>query len=301
MSRRRVRGVADNGPPPAAAAALYAGEVMHARLKPVAHRFVWRVFTVLVDLDRLAEAGRLSPLFSVDRFNVVSLHQRDHGPRDGSPLAPHVRRLVAEAAPGRAVARILMLAYPRVLGQVFNPITVYFACGEGGEPVAIVYEVRNTFGGMHSYVLPVAPGEASEAGIRQSQEKTFFVSPFIEMRQTYDFRILPPGEAVRIRILESDPEGPILSATFGGRRSALSTRTLLSALASARLLPFKVLGAIHIEAVRLLLKGVKGLPIPRAAKGTTVSVRRPGSAAGHATGGRGAAPIRETATGRLPG
>jgi DUF1365 family protein len=73
-------------PPPAAAASLYLGDVMHARMKPVAHRFVYRVFSMLLDADRLDEAARLSPLFSIGRFNLASFDPADHGPRDGSSL-----------------------------------------------------------------------------------------------------------------------------------------------------------------------------------------------------------------------
>jgi len=262
-----------NGPPPAAAATLYGGTVMHARLRPAHHRFSYRVFTVCLDLDRLDEAGRASRLFSIDRVNLVSVHQRDHGPRDGTPLAPYARRLAAQAlkGPDTAVTRVLMLAYPRILGQVFNPLTVYFAYTDGPDPAVVLYEVRNTFGGMHTYVRPVAPGELSDGGVRQREHKDFFVSPFIPMDKTYHFRLMPPGEAVRVRILETDGDGPLLSATYHGMAEALTTRRILSALRSGRLFPFKVIGAIHVEAIRLLLKNVKGLPIPKTAKGTTVS------------------------------
>ncbi len=265
---------AANGAPPAEAAVLYAGEVMHARMKPVPHRFTYQVLTVLLDLDRLEEANRASPLFSIDRPNLVSVNARDHGPRDGSPLAPHARALIAEATGLEAgtIRRVFMLAYPRLFGQVFNPLTVYFAYADGEAPVGILYEVRNTFGGMHTYALPVADGELSAGGIRQRRAKSFFVSPFIEMEETYAFRLLPPGEGVRVRILETDREGPILSATFAGRRRPLTTRALAAALGEQRFFPFKVIGAIHVEAVRLLAKGIKGLPIPREAKRTTWSV-----------------------------
>lgn len=280
-----------NGPPPDTPVSLYVGEVMHARLKPVGHRFSYAVFTLLLDLDRLAEADRASPLLSIGRrFNLVSVDPRDHGPRDGSCLAAHARRLAAGATglPEAAFARVLMLAYPRILGQVFNPLTVYFALSAEGAPLALLYEVRNTFGGMHTYALPVAAGEAGPAGIRQRQDKGFFVSPFIAMEESYAFRVMPPGRSVKVRILESDAGGPLLSATFNGRREAVSTARLARLVAGGRMFPFKVLGAIHLEAVRLLLKGVKGLPIPRTAKRTTTSLGGPsGGEAALAGAGRG--------------
>jgi len=78
----------------------------------------------------------------------------------------------------------------------------------------MIYEVRNTFGEIHAYVLPVQPGEISQAGVRQEQDKLFYVSPFIGMAMRYRFRVSPPGARVTLRILETDREGPLLAATF---------------------------------------------------------------------------------------
>ena len=91
----------------------------------------------------------------------------------------------------------------------------------------IIYEVRDTFGKTHPYVLPVKPGETSSAGIRQALDKLFYVSPFIEMAMRYHFHISPPDEYFRLRILETSREGPHFAATFAGRRRAPTTRALL--------------------------------------------------------------------------
>ncbi len=244
-----------NGAAPAAPAALYVGEVMHARLKPVGHRFTYRVANLLIDLDRLGAADRMSRLFSVGRFNLFSFEERDHGPRDGSSLRRHVDRLLAEAGAERP-ARVLLLCYPRVLGYVFNPLSVYFALDAAGRTIALVYEVRNTFGGLHTYVEPVRPGQATGAGIRQSRAKAFFVSPFLDMDHRYRFSLLPPGEAVRVRILETDRDGPTLSATFAGRLRPMADRTLAGIFAAMPFHTLKVVAGIHYEAARLWWKGV---------------------------------------------
>ena len=101
--------MADNGGPPPAAAQLYPGMVMHARLKPFGHRFSYSVFTLLVDIDRLAEAAKVSRLFSVGRFNLMSFNEADHGPRDGSSLRAHVDRLLAARGISTPPARVLLL------------------------------------------------------------------------------------------------------------------------------------------------------------------------------------------------
>jgi hypothetical protein len=239
-----------------APAVLYRGDVMHARLRPVAHRFRYRVFALLLDLDRLDEADRLSPLFSVGRFNLLSFHPRDHGALGAISLRAHVEGLLAARGVDLAGGRIRLLCYPRVLGVGFNPLSVYFAEDRAGEVVGIVHEVRNTLGERHSYVLPVAPGERDGAALRQGAAKAFRVSPFMPMGATYRFRLEIPGERVRVRILESDGAGPMLAAAFVGERRPLSTREILAACAAAPLLTWKVIAAIRFEALRLWRKGL---------------------------------------------
>jgi DUF1365 family protein len=251
---RSATTAAANGPLLKAAAGLYVGEVMHARLKPVGHRFAYRVTNLVVDVDRLQEAGRSCRLFSVGRFNLFSFHERDHGERDGSPLRPHVDGLLSDAGVARP-ARVLLLCYPRVLGFVFDPISIYYALDGEDRVTALVYEVHNTFGESHSYVAPVRPGEATDAGIRQSCPKRFYVSPFMAMDQRYHFSLMPPGDQVRLRILETDAGGPTLAATFSGRYKPLRDRTLAAIFAAMPLHTLKVVAAINFEAARLWLKG----------------------------------------------
>jgi uncharacterized protein len=250
---------------PQVAAALYCGEVMHARLKPLAHRFSYRVMSLLIDLGRLEEAGRQSPLFAVNHAALYSFHEADHGERDGSSLRAYAERRAAEQGIDLAGGKVLLLCYPRLLGYTFNPLSVYFCHRADGSLALIIYEVRNTFGDIHAYVLPVRPGELSAAGLRQTQDKLFYVSPFVEMAMRYYFRLTPPGERVRLRILETDREGPLLAATFSGRRSVLTTSALLQSFLTLPLVTLKIMAAIHWEALRLWLKGARLQPRPHAA------------------------------------
>jgi DUF1365 family protein len=263
--------------PKADAAALYFGTVMHARMKPMAHRFTYKVMSLLIDLDRLAEADRMSPLlFGVNRRALYSFNECDHGLRDGSSLRRHAQGLAAERGIDLTGGRVLLLGYPRMFGYTFNPLSVYFCYDASGALALVIYEVRNTFGDLHPYVLPVEPGQLGPAGLRQEQDKLFYVSPFIEMAMRYHFRVAPPGDGVKVRILETDAAGPVLAATFSGRRRALSSLTLLQASLQVPFLTMKVIGAIHWEALRLWIKGARLVPRP------TVAVAKPGLASGTA-------------------
>lgn len=243
--------------PDGAAGALYVGNVMHARLRPRAHRFRYRVFTLLADLDRLSELDRASPLFSVGRWNLVSFHPRDHGlPGATAPLADQARAAFARA--GIAAERVWLMAYPRLFGYAFNPISVYYGTDAEGRLVGALAEVRNTFGERHTYPLALAA-----EGARARADKAFHVSPFLPMDLAYRFGLEAPGAEARVSIVESDAQGPILTAIFAGARRALSSRTLLAALARTPLMTLKVVAAIHWEALRLLAKGIRVHPHPR--------------------------------------
>jgi uncharacterized protein len=257
IRKERITTIAENGSAPDAAVSLYVGEVMHARLKPFTHRFVYRVFSLLVDLDRLEEADRRSVLFGIDRAALVSFHQKDHTDRKGESLRARADRLFLDAGLPERPSRVLLLAYPRILGYVFNPISVYFAYDDTDALNAVIYAVRNTFGEQHTYVARVEPGDLTSAGLRQTRTKIFHVSPFIDMGARYRFRLLPPGEIVRLRIHETEGDQPLLSATFAGERNDLTTRSLARILLRIPLMTWKVIAGIHYEALKLWWKGAR--------------------------------------------
>jgi DUF1365 family protein len=264
MAKQTAKAAA-HGDTAEAAAALYFGDVMHARLKPVGHRFHYRVMSLLIDLDRLEDADRQSRLFGVNRAALFGFNEADHGDRDGSSLRQYAQRRAAEHGIDLTGGRVLLLCYPRLLGYTFNPLSVYFCYRADGGLALMIYEVRNTFGDIHAYVLPVQPGELSDAGLRQAQDKLFYVSPFIDMPMRYHFRVSMPGKRIKLRILETDGAGPLLAATFHGSRRDLTAASLLRALFALPLVPFKILAAIHWEALRLWLKGVRLVRRPHAA------------------------------------
>jgi len=266
---------AQAGMPSEPAASLYFGEVMHARLKPMGHRFSYRVMSLLIDLDRLDDADRQTRLFGVNHAALYSFHEKDHGERDGASLRVYAQRRAAECGVDLTGGRVLLLCYPRLLGFTFNPLSAYFCYRADGELALMMYEVRNTFGDIHAYVLAIKPGELSEAGLRQQQDKLFYVSPFIDMPMRYHFRLSTPAADVKLRILETDSSGPLLAATFHGRRRDLNAAQLLRSFCALPLVTLKIVAAIHWEALRLWIKGAR--LVPRSMSATGHSARNPAS------------------------
>lgn len=241
------------------ASGLYRGVVTHTRFKPRAHRLRYRIFMLLIDLDELPVLDRGLKLFGVGRFSLTGFSQRDHLDGSATPLKAQVETILAEAGiPGGGPVRILCM--PRILGGVFNPLTVYFCHRPDGALSAILYEVNNTFGEKHSYLIPADGRPVIEQGVA----KGFYVSPFMDMDLAYGFRIMPPGEGVSVAVDVSDAEGRILAAAFAGSRVELTDAALWRAWLSHPLMTLGVMSAIHWEAAKIWLKGEKIRARPKA-------------------------------------
>jgi len=232
--------------------ALYRGTVRHTRLRPVHHDFKYRVYYGLWDIDELDRLDRGLRFFSVGRFNLFAISRHDHGPEDGTSLRDWVEENLSRAGVELSGGRIELLAYPRVLGYVFNPISVWYCYDPDERLVAVIHEVRNTFGDKHSYVVPVDGRDLSH-----EFEKLLHVSPFNDMGSTYSFSMTHPGEHLSLGIGQRDDEGPLFRAGLSLHRIPLTDLNLLRLFWSHPLLTLKVIGGIHWEAVRLWLKGAK--------------------------------------------
>ncbi|MEM6852701.1 MAG: DUF1365 family protein, partial [Pseudomonadota bacterium] len=246
-------------------------------MQPFTHRFTYRVFSILLDIDAIGAAAAGAKLFSYNAFNIFSFFDKDHGDRTGAPLRAWAEARLAEAGvPG--AARIELLCFPRVLGHVFNPLSIYYCYDTDDTPIAIIYEVNNTFGETHAYVAPADRAGNAAAPIRQQAEKTFYVSPFFEVAGRYDFTLPPPGQRLDVHIRAHRDAKTQLVATLNGNRRALTDGHLASAFVRYPMMTWKVVGAIHWEALHLWRKGaayVSRRPKPEA----TSSVGRPTPAA----------------------
>ena len=269
---------------PVVASGLYTGVVTHRRTRPRRHALKYRVFMLLVDLDEIAGLTRRLAWLASGRFGLMSLRLADYGDQSTTPLRQQVdRALTAAGLEGGGAIRLLTM--PRILGYGFNPISLFFCHAADGRLSAILYEVRNTFGQRHSYLMAV---EGADRVVRQSVDKAFHVSPFMDMGLTYRFAVTPPAgapdETAGVAITVEDGEGPLLVTAFCGRRKPLTDANLALAWISHPLLTFKVIAGIHWEAVKLLLKGLRLKPEPPA-PAAAITVGRsaiPGHGVSHA-------------------
>ena len=252
------------------ALSFYRASVFHARLRPCARRFRYSVLSMLVDIDRLEEANRSSRIFSVVRFNLLGFNPVDHGPRDGTSVRTHVEALCESAGLSQKPCSIDLMCFPRILGFVFNPLSVYFCKDAGGRLVALVYEVRNTFGEIHNYVA-LAQADAKGFVDAHECEKSFYVSPFIDMGLRYRFLAQAPGETLGLKIIESDGDGVLLTALLRGERLPMNAWRLARAAFDTPLAGFKVLAAIHWQAILLLCRGLHLRPRPAPPPGASIA------------------------------
>ncbi|MAQ70670.1 MAG: DUF1365 domain-containing protein [Alphaproteobacteria bacterium] len=238
---------------------LYVGSVFHKRHKPFTHSFKYRVFSLFCDIEEMPALSDSLRLFSYNKFNLMGFYDKDHGPRNGDNLY----KWIVDIANGRNIdingGKIYFLGFPRILGYVFNPISLYFLYDKKHTLQAVLYQVKNTFGEQHCYLAPLeTPGKID----KHAHQKMFHVSPFMEMDAEYNFSLQEPDENLSFAIHQFDRTGKILTATWDGKKTPLTDKAILKTFITHPLLTLKIIAGIHWEALRLWLKGAKYIPKP---------------------------------------
>ena len=233
---------------------IYNGKVIHKRFKPKEHFFQYSVFSLLVDLSELSILEKELKIFSYNKFNILSFYDIDHGPRDGTSLISWVKKNLNNNKINSEDITIKLLCYPRLWGYVFNPLSIFFVYNNKSKLISILYEVKNTFGEQHTYIFKI---DKETQFFEHSCKKKFHVSPFIEMDCFYFFKVLKPENKLSVVINQNDEKGKILFASQDGLKSDLNNRNLIISFMSHPLMSFKIIGAIHYEALKLWFKGLK--------------------------------------------
>ena len=236
-----------------------AGQTFHGRKGEVQNAFRYSVDYVLLD----AEAKPRTPwLFKRNGGALTSLHDVDHGGAPGQGRGAAWVRDVLEQHQITGVARIELLAQPRMLGHVFNPVS-FWLCRRAGDDalITVIAEVSNTFGDRHSYLCnhpdlsPIAPSDTLRA------TKIFHVSPFQPVEGSYAFRFDITDARIGIWIDFSD-DGNGLIATLTGPRKPLTNASILRSMLRRPFGSRRVLALIHWQALKLWWKGAGYRPRP---------------------------------------
>ena len=233
--------------------AIYNGTVIHKRFKPKIHFFRYKVFSLLIDLSDLNYLNKKISFFSYNSFNLISFFDKDHGDRDGSSLIDWVKKNLIENNINSENIKIKLLCYPRIFGYVFNPLSVFFVYDQNENLISILYEVKNTFGEQHTYIFKAENNNL----LQHNCSKKFHVSPFIEMNCNYFFRILRPSEKISVVIDQYQLNEKILFASQDGKRVDFNSKELLKSYIKHPLMTFKIISAIHFEAFKLWIKGIR--------------------------------------------
>jgi DUF1365 family protein len=238
----------------AAPASLYRAEVMHQRFEGMSYRFRYRVFSILLDVDAIDAAAVSTRLFSRNRWNLFSFYDRDHLAAGESDLRSWAERVLAQQGIDGSGLIMRLLCFPRILGFVFNPLSLWYCETRDGSPRAVIAEVRNTFGERHCYVLRPQNG-VTDWPLCDSHDKQFHVSPFIGMHARYEFRLSRPQQHLAVAIREYADDQLLLIATQAGDRVPFTSWRLLLEALRVPFQTFKVVGAIHWQALKIWLRG----------------------------------------------
>ncbi|MDZ4167480.1 MAG: DUF1365 domain-containing protein [Coriobacteriia bacterium] len=234
---------------------LYEGSVMHARSRPAKNSFRYRIWFAYLDLAELEDLGRTVSGFGHDARAWAVFRNRDHGPRDGSPLRAWIDRVLAQAGIDLAggVVRILTMLRGGPFG--FYPVSFWYCFGADGTLRAVLAEVQNTFGGHHNYLLH-EEGGAMEFGEDLFAPKLFHVSPFMPMDARYRFRFTMPGETLSASIHEDIEGAPTFVAGINLTEHPFDDVTLSRLNRTYISMPLRAWLLIHFQAIRLAAKRV---------------------------------------------
>ena len=244
--------------------AIYQGRVRHRRFEPIDNRFAYSVFMVWLDLDELDEvfAGRW--LWSTERAAPLRFRREDHLGDPRVPLQVAVRDLVAAQTGTRPAGPIRLLTNLRTFGYLMNPVSFFYCYDAADERVeAIVAEINNTpWGERHCYALAASDAEQSGRAMRFRFGKVFHVSPFMPLKQQYDWRFVPPGERLLVHMETHDSGRRPLDATLTLTRQQISGRRLALTLLRHPFMTGKVVAAIYWQALKLWWKRCPFHPHP---------------------------------------
>ncbi len=236
-----------------APAQLIRGQVFHERLRPAPNKFVYPVFFLRVNLDRLSELN--SFWFGINRWRLAALYTRDYGPRDGSNLKEWISKLLINANI-EADGEVWLQTFPRLFGFVFNPVSFWYCYDKQGELRAVLAEVNNTFGETHSYLISAQDNKIINENKPLECLKRLHVSPFCEVRGFYRFRFRDTANTTLTGIDYYDDDGLLIKTAISGHSQPFTNQKIFLAVLSQPFLTIGIVFRILWQAFRLWIKRV---------------------------------------------
>jgi DUF1365 family protein len=220
--------------------------VSHNRHGAVRHGFQHHIYQWLVDLDDLPVVPwYLRPFAGFD----ASDHLGGTGPVASSDIKANVKRFLARRGVDLGTGgRVVMLANARVLGHVFDPITVYWCFAADGTLRCVIAEVHNTYGERHAYLL--TPGPDGEAGV----DKQFYVSPFNDVSGRYAMRFTIGVDRVEVNISLLHGDHVVFDADLTGSPTPATTGVIARFALRMPAMPHKVSALIRLHGIVLWLR-----------------------------------------------
>jgi len=235
---------------------LFFNTVIHQRLLPFKYKFKYSLISFYVDYDELKSLDTSISFFSYNKFNIFSFYEKDHGYRDHRPLKQFVTDILSKNSIKYDNLKFSVLCFPRILGYVFNPLSVIF-CFEQETLIAILYEVKNTSNEQHTYCF-ASKDSLTKTLYQHHCKKKFYVSPFIEMDYYYKFSTQTPSNKLSILIEQFNTKGEkVFFASQIGKKTYFTSATILKSFFKNPLMTFRVIFGIHYQALKIFFKGGK--------------------------------------------
>ena len=244
---------------------FFSGVIYHQRIGKIEHFFKNKINAILIDLKTKEDTNskKFPYFFSIEKFNFLHWSSKDHGPRinnlNREGLYDFIKNLVINSSNKRnEIHSIKLLTFPKILGYGFNPLSVYFCYDANHKLIHFVFEVRNTFGDMHHYVLD----NVTKKGTHQETTKKMFVSPFYEKKGRYNLYANYTNNQILTSVKYFISNKLIFSASMSLNELEFNNKNIVSSIITLKNFPGKIWINIHLQAFFLWLKKVELFKIP---------------------------------------
>lgn len=254
------------------AKAIIPAKVMHKRLLPQVNQFLYKVFYIFFDISKLNQLQNL--FFSIDKFNLFSFYQKDHGYKSSSKDLDSFIRGILKKEKVKCDGKVYLMTYPRILGYVFNPVSFWYCTDQEDNLVAVLAQVNNTFKEHHNYLIYEKNNKPLDQEKFYEANKEFHVSPFMKVEGEYRFRFVFDGKKIAAHInLYDEKQRMMLATCVKGDISEFSIVNLIKSFIAIPLMTFKVIILIHYQALKLILKRIKYIRKPDKTKKLVTKTR----------------------------